>query len=250
MSGEPLLIARNVTKSYGSFIALAGVTLTLHRGERRALIGPNGAGKTTFVSVLGGQQSGDPGGEVHFEGRDISRSPPQDIARMGIGRTFQISRTFRKLTVFENMLVAMLPANGAMSLRHRKLAELRDTAIEMLAEIGLSSQAEVVVDTVSLGERKRLEFGMVLAAKPKLLLLDEPTAGMGVAERKELMEMMAHHVQERNITLLFIEHDIDMVFRYADAITVMARGKVLAQGTPGEIAADRAVQDIYLGAGH
>jgi branched-chain amino acid transport system ATP-binding protein len=251
MNGAPLLIARNVNKSFGRFVALAGVDLEMRRGERRALIGPNGAGKTTFISVVGGQQAGGPGGSVHFDGKDISGAPPHAIARKGIGRTFQISRTFRKLTVFENMLAALLPAVGClMSLRRRGLRALREPAMEMLSQVGLAGLAGEVVEAISHGDRKRLEFGMVLAGEPRVLLLDEPTAGMGLAERSELMEMMVRHIEKRDITLLFVEHDIDIVFRFADVISVMARGKVYAEGTPAQIAADRSVQDIYLGAGH
>jgi branched-chain amino acid transport system ATP-binding protein len=251
VSETPLLVARNVNKSFGSFVALAGVDLQLRRGERRALIGPNGAGKTTFISVIGGQQAGGAGGSVQFDGQDISGAPPHTIARMGIGRTFQISRVFRKLSVFENMLSAMLPATGgALGVRRARLEALREASMEMLAQVGLAELADEMAEAISHGDRKRLEFGMVLAGQPRLLLLDEPTAGMGIAERSELMEMMVRHIGASDITLLFVEHDIDIVFRFADAITVMARGKVFAEGTPAQIAADRSVQDIYLGAAH
>ncbi len=250
MSAETLLTARKITKTFGRFVALAGVTLDLRRGERRALIGPNGAGKTTFISVLGGQQAADPGGEILFEGRDITRAPPQALARMGIGRTFQVSRTFAKLSVFENMVAALVPQAGAYSLRRSGISRLADAAMHMLEEIGLAGHAGMAAETISLADRKRLEFGMVLATDPRLLLLDEPTAGMGLGERGELMEMMMRHVRGRGVTLLFVEHDIDMVFRYADTITVMARGSVFAEGPPDAIAADPAVQDIYLGARH
>jgi branched-chain amino acid transport system ATP-binding protein len=251
MSETPLLVARNIQKSYGRFVALAGVDMALARGERRALIGPNGAGKTTFISVIGGQQPGGPGGSVLFAGRDISGATPQAIARLGIGRTFQISRTFRKLTVLENMLAALLGnRGGAFALGAHRLGALREPALTMLGEVGLADRAGEPAEEISHGDRKRLEFGMVLATRPRLLLLDEPTAGMGLAERSALMEMMVRHIAERDITLLFVEHDIDIVFRFADAITVMARGKVFAEGTPAEIAADRSVQDIYLGARH
>lgn len=250
MSKAPLLVARNVNKAYGRFVALGGVDLTLLRGERRALIGPNGAGKTTFISVLGGQQAGGAGGSVQFDGRDISGATPQAIARLGIGRTFQISRTFRKLTVLENMLAALLGAAGGGLRPSGGLRTLREPALAMLGEVGLGELAGEPADALSHGDRKRLEFGMVLATRPRLLLLDEPTAGMGLAERGALMEMMMRHVAARGITLLFVEHDIDIVFRFADLITVMARGRMFAEGTPAEIAADRAVQDVYLGARH
>ena len=248
MSADPILVAKNVHKTYGRFMALAGVDFELARGERRALIGPNGAGKTTFISIIGGQQGGGARGSVHFGGVDISGATPHRIARLGIGRTFQISRTFRRLTVLDNMLAALLTtAGGSLGLSTARLRALREPAMGMLDEVSLAAAADHQVEDLSHGDRKRLEFGMVLATRPRLLLLDEPTAGMGLAERSSLMEMMVRHTTQREITLLFVEHDIDIVFRFADRITVMARGRVFAEGTPAEIAANRSVQDIYLG---
>jgi branched-chain amino acid transport system ATP-binding protein len=248
MNAEPILVARNLNKSYGGFVALGGVDLTLAAGERRALIGPNGAGKTTFLAVLGGQQAGGPGGTVHFLGRDISGSLPQEIARLGIARTFQISRVFRRLSVLDNVRTALLPSAGrAFSISEAPLSGLTEPAMKMLTDLGLDRVANDTAETLSLGDRKRLEFGMVLATRPKLLLLDEPTAGMGLNERRSLMELMVEHAGRDKITLLFVEHDIDIVFRFADRITVMSRGKIFAEGSPAEIGANSAVQDIYLG---
>jgi branched-chain amino acid transport system ATP-binding protein len=248
MSSEPLLVARNLNKSYGRFVALSEFNLTLQPGERRALIGPNGAGKTTCLAVLGGQQPGGPGGTVHFGGRDISGALPQEIARLGIARTFQINRVFRRLSVVDNVRTALLPSVGRVfSISDAPLADLTKPAMKMLVDLGLDRVANDTAETLSLGDRKRLEFGMVLATQPKLLLLDEPTAGMGLNERRSLMDLMVDHAGRENITLLFVEHDIDIVFRFADRITVMARGKLFAEGTPAEIGANSAVQDIYLG---
>lgn len=248
MSTEPVLIARNINKRYGGFVALGGVDLTLQAGERRALIGPNGAGKSTFLAVLGGQQPGGSGGTVHFAGRDISGALPQEIARLGIARTFQISRVFRRLSVLDNVRTALLPKAGrSFSIAEAPLRALTEPAMKMLGDLGLDRVAGAAAETLSLGDRKRLEFGMVLATQPKLLLLDEPTAGMGLKERSGLMELMVEHAARENITLLFVEHDIDIVFRFADRITVMSRGKIFAEGTPAEIGANAAVQEIYLG---
>jgi branched-chain amino acid transport system ATP-binding protein len=248
MSTEPILVARNLNKTYGGFVALGGVDLTLQAGERRAVIGPNGAGKTTFLAVLGGQQAGGPGGTVHFHGRDISGSMPQEIARLGIARTFQISRVFRRMSVLDNVRTALLPSAGrTFSLSTAPLAELTKPAMKMLVDLGLDRVANDAADTLSLGDRKRLEFGMVLATRPKLLLLDEPTAGMGLNEGRGLMELMVEHADRENISLVFVEHDIDIVFRFAERITVLARGKIFAEGTPAEIGANQGVQDIYLG---
>jgi branched-chain amino acid transport system ATP-binding protein len=248
MTTEPILVARNLNKTYGGFQALGGVDLSLRPGERRAVIGPNGAGKTTFLAVLGGQQPGGPGGTVHFLGRDISGAMPQEIARLGIARTFQISRVFRRMSVLDNVRTALLPSAGRVfSLSAAPLADLTKPAMKMLVDLGLDRVANDAADTLSLGDRKRLEFGMVLATRPKILLLDEPTAGMGLNERRSLMELMAETATRDNITLVFVEHDIDIVFRFAERITVLARGKIFAEGTPAEIGANQAVQDIYLG---
>lgn len=248
MSGEPILIARNINKRYGGFVALGSVDLTLQAGERRALIGPNGAGKSTFLAVLGGQQPGGPGGTVHFAGNDISGAVPQKIARLGIARTFQISRVFRRLSVLDNVRTALLPSAGrSFSVSEMPLRALTEPALQMLADLGLDRVAGDAAETLSLGDRKRLEFGMVLATRPKLLLLDEPTAGMGLKERHGLMELMVEHAAREKITLLFVEHDIDIVFRFAHRITVMSHGNIFAEGTPAEIAANTGVQDIYLG---
>jgi branched-chain amino acid transport system ATP-binding protein len=248
MSTAPILVARNVTKQYGGFVALGGVDLSLQPGERRALIGPNGAGKSTFIAVLGGQQAVGPGSTVQFQGRDISGAMPQEIARLGIARTFQINRVFRRLSVLDNVRTALLPSAGrAFSLSEAHLGALTRPSMKMLGDLGLDRVASDTAETLSLGDRKRLEFGMVLATKPKLLLLDEPTAGMGLSERRSLMDLMVEHAGRDQITLLFVEHDIDIVFRFAERITVMSRGKIFAEGTPAEIGANAAVQDIYLG---
>lgn len=249
MSAGPILIVRNVAKRYGAFVALARVDLTLQAGERRALIGPNGAGKSTLLAVLGGQQAGGPGSTVHYLGRDISGALPQEIAALGIARTFQISRVFRQLSVLDNVRTALLPSAGrAFSVSEAHLRALTDPAMKMLVELGLDRFAGAAADSLSLGDRKRLEFGMVLATQPKLLLLDEPTAGMGPNERHGLMKLMVERAGREKITLLFVEHDIDIVFRFADRITVMSQGRIFAEGTPSEIGANGAVQDIYLGA--
>ncbi len=244
---EAILEVHGLRKSFGRFVALNGVELALPAGERRAVIGPNGAGKTTLVNVLDGQLGVD-GGEVLFEKRPITGLLPFQIARLGIGRTFQISSTMRRLTVFENMLAAHDLAGGhTFSLNANRLRRLREPVMVSLEQIQLAHLAEQTVESISHGDRKRLEFGMVLAGDPRLLLLDEPTAGMGLQERHDLMDLVLRHVNERKLSLLFIEHDIDIVFRVADRITVMAQGKVFAEGTPDDIARNEEVQRIYLG---
>ncbi len=244
---RPALAVRDLHKKFGRFVALDSVDLTVAEGEIRAIIGPNGAGKTTLINVLSGQIVAD-GGSVEVSGRRLTRQHPHQVAKLGVGRTFQISSTFRRMTVFDNMLCAHNAASSSwFSLSANRLRALGDAVMADLEMIQLDQIADQVVDDISHGDRKRLEFGMVLATRPKLLLLDEPTAGMGLQERHELIDLVLHEARSRGLTLLFIEHDIDIVFKAAESITVMALGRVFAEGTPDEIARNEAVQDIYLG---
>jgi len=247
---SPILKTRNLTKAFGEFVALNNVSMDLMPGERRALIGPNGAGKSTFISAVGGQ-SANVQGEVLFNGKNVTGSHPFEMARHGVGRTFQISRAYLHLTVLENMISALSISKGSWtSLRAQSLAELNDRAWSILEDVGLEGHAGLTVEDISLGDRKRLEFGMVLAGEPQLLMLDEPTAGMSLTERHHLMDLVTDLVERTNKTLLFVEHDIDVVFKVAEKVTVMVRGQILVEGTPTEIAANQDVQNVYLGEGH
>ena len=244
---EFILTAEGISKKYGAFSALSNVSLKLRSGELRAVIGPNGAGKSTLTNVLGGQILPTTG-KVVLDGHTVTGMAPHRLAGMGIGRTFQINSTFRQMTVRENMLVACVAAAGAgYSLQRGKLRALDTRVFELLHEVGLSGISESIVEGISHGDRKRLELGMVLATAPRLLLLDEPTAGMGLSERQDLFRLIVDVVKRRGLTLMFVEHDIDIVFNLAERITVMARGSVLAEGSPDEISADPRVQEIYLG---
>lgn len=246
----PVLTAEGVGKSFDKFVALDGVDLELRAGERRALIGPNGAGKTTFINVIGGQLSGGTG-RIRFEGRDLIALRPDRIARLGVARTFQISRTYRTMSVYENMCASFVSAAGkSFSLFPSRFDDLHDQIWHMLETVDLQDLAGARVDDISAGDRKRLEFGMALAAKPRLLLLDEPTAGMGLKERHALMDLVVGQLASAGLTLLFVEHDIDVVFKYAEFVTVMVRGKVFVEGAPDDIAKNEDVQDVYLGRGH
>jgi branched-chain amino acid transport system ATP-binding protein len=251
MTGDVIFSAKNVNKSFGSFRALSGVSIDLLAGERRALIGPNGAGKSTFINIVGGQLAGDKNSQIHFEDREISGYQPDRISRSGIARTFQVSRVYGTLTVYENVLSALLTSSGrSFSLAPSHMTDLSDQVFAQLEQISLADFAHSAAEDISHGDRKRLEFGMAMTGKPRLLLLDEPTAGMGLKERHELMEFVVEHVGLHGITLLFVEHDIDVVFKVAERITVMALGQVFAEGSPDEIAANQEVQDIYLGTSH
>lgn len=245
-----LLTTRKLRKAYGSFVALNNVDFDLPRGERHALIGPNGAGKSTFVACIAGQLAGVEG-SILFKGQEVARLMPAALAQRGIGRTFQISRAFLQMTVLENLVSAYVIASGRWaSLSKSLLAEASDKAGVMMATVGLTDRVRSKVADLSLGDRKRLEFGMALAGDPDLLLLDEPTAGMSIKERHHLMDLVATRVDETGKTLLFVEHDIDVVLKIAQRVTVMVRGAVLATGTPAEIAANAEVQAVYLGGHH
>jgi branched-chain amino acid transport system ATP-binding protein len=242
-----ILSAEGISKKYGAFSALTNVSLKLKSGEIRAVIGPNGAGKSTLTNVLGGQIL-PTAGTVVLDGRIVTGLAPHRRAGLGIGRTFQINSTFRHMTVRENMLAACVAAAGTgYSLFSSKLRVLDSRVAELVDEVGLSNISESIVEAISHGDRKRLELGMVLATGPRLLLLDEPTAGMGLNERQDLFKLIVDVVKKRGLTLMFVEHDIDIVFNLAERITVMARGSVLAEGNPDEISADPHVQEIYLG---
>ncbi|MGL4324141.1 MAG: ABC transporter ATP-binding protein [Beijerinckiaceae bacterium] len=247
---DPILSARNVRKSYGSFVALRDVSIDIPRGERHALIGPNGAGKSTFIACVAGQLSGVEG-QMLLRGEDITSLQPAALARRGIGRTFQISRAFLQMTVLENMMSAYVIASGRWASLSRDIfRERAQTACAMLETVGLADRARDRVADLSLGDRKRLEFGMALAGEPDLLLLDEPTAGMSIKERHALMEMVAARIDAEGRTLLFVEHDIDVVMKIAQRVTVMVRGAVLTVGAPDAIRANDEVQAVYLGGGH
>ncbi len=222
-----------VTKDFGYFRALNGVSFTVRQGEVRALIGPNGAGKSTLVSVISGEIRPD-AGSIVFAGQEITDYAPCKIARLGLVRTFQISNLFENLTVSESLRGAL--ARGC--LRSVSSSQLQ----EMLARVGLSAQADRVAAELSHGERRLLEIGLALAQRPKLFLLDEPTAGLSPMETKKTVELM-QRLKTEGHALLLIEHDISVVRALADRMTVLHQGRTIAEGTPDEIA--RRVQHIY-----
>jgi len=249
-TSQPALSATGVGVRLGGVTVIEEADLTLHAGDLVLLTGPNGAGKSTFIACIAGQLPGVEG-EMIFKGENILALPPARLAKRGIGRTFQISRAFLHMSVLENMMAAYVIASGKWaSLSGRVYAEKIDRAHAMLETVGLAERSRDTVADLSLGDRKRLEFGMALAADPDLLLLDEPTAGMSIKERHFLMEMVAERVDATGKTLIFVEHDIDVVMKIARRVTVMVRGAILAQGSPEDIKANDEVQAVYLGGGH
>jgi branched-chain amino acid transport system ATP-binding protein len=243
----PVLETRALAKSFGGVQAVAGVDLALPRGEIRALIGPNGAGKTTFFNMLTGQLRAD-AGEVRFKGERLSGLAPHAVWRRGVSRTFQITATFATLTALENVQVALFSRAGRTYSMLGRAARLdTDAARALLDRVGLAAQAGRVAGTLAYGDLKKLELAVALANDPELLLLDEPTAGMAPAERGALMALTERIARERGLTVLFTEHDMDVVFSVADRIMVLHQGRVIADGSPDEVRADPQVQQVYLG---
>jgi branched-chain amino acid transport system ATP-binding protein len=244
-----MLQVQNASKNFGSLVAVQNVSLLVQPGELRAIIGPNGAGKTTFFNLISGYLA--PGaGTIVFDGQDVTRVPAHRRVGLGMARTFQVTEIFPELTVRENVLSAAEVAAG-QRLRMwsaRADAERADRVVsEMLALVGLASKANRLVGELSHGDQRATEIAMALALRPKLLLLDEPTAGMGDQETYEITGLIRRLHRDNKFTIVLIEHDMRVVFHLADRITVLDQGRLLAEGTPGEIAASAAVQAAYLG---
>jgi branched-chain amino acid transport system ATP-binding protein len=236
-----------VTRFFGALSAVNGVTLAFERHERRALIGPNGAGKTTLFNLITGHLAPS-AGRIVFDGRPITGLPPHRVARLGISRSFQRNNLFPKLPVLENLrLAAAAGGRGSWNLLGSvsRLAEPLARAREVGEAVGLGARLVEPVAALSYGEQRQLELGVALATRPKVLLLDEPTAGMSPEETHRMTRLLA--ALPRDVTLLIIEHDMDVVFSLADRITVLHYGEVLVDGPPAEVRADPRVYEVYLG---
>ncbi|MDO9706859.1 ABC transporter ATP-binding protein [Paracraurococcus lichenis] len=244
------LEVEGLAKNFGGVQAVRGVSFAVRPGEMLALIGPNGAGKSTCFNMLNGQLRPD-AGRVRLLGRDITGLAPRKVWRLGVGRTFQITATFGSMTVLENVQMALLS-------HHRRLGGLwtpvrrldRADAEALLARLGMAAQAERPCGILAYGDLKRVELAIALANDPKLLLMDEPTAGMAPQERVALMALTAGIARERGIAVLFTEHDMDVVFTHADRMLVLDRGTLIAEGAPAEVRANPRVREVYLGGSH
>ncbi|MGB3271541.1 MAG: ABC transporter ATP-binding protein [Xanthobacteraceae bacterium] len=245
----PLLAVEGLTKSFGGVHAVRNVSFTLQAGEILALIGPNGAGKTTCFNMLNGQITPD-AGHIRLEGRDITALAPREVWRRGVGRTFQITATFPTMTVRENVQVVLVSHEGQTFNPWRSAPKFAQAEADRLLElVGMGGFAERPCGELAYGDLKRLELAVALANRPKLLLMDEPTAGMAPRERIELMRLTAHIAREQKIGVLFTEHDMDVVFEHADRVIVLNRGTLIAEGTPVEVRHNPQVRAIYLGEG-
>jgi branched-chain amino acid transport system ATP-binding protein len=243
----PVLCVDELTKTFGGVDAVRDVSFTVAAGELVALIGPNGAGKTTCFNLVNGQLRPD-AGAVTLSGSRIDGLPPRAISRMGVGRTFQVAALFASMTVRENIQVALLARAGDYrTIASRATDCLRGGADALLERVRMSEFAAQGCATLAYGNAKRVELALALAAKPRLLLMDEPTAGMSPRSRGRLMQLAASVAREEHIAVLFTEHDMDVVFGHADRVIVLDRGRVIADGPPETIRADAKVQAIYLG---
>lgn len=242
------LVAEKLRKSFGGNRAVDGVSLSVAGGELLALIGPNGAGKSTCFNMLNGQLRPD-GGRVLLAGRDITGLPPREVWRLGVGRTFQITATFGSMTVLENVQMALLSHRRRLFDGWGQVARLSpDRAMALLARVGMDAQADRACGVLAYGDLKRVELAVALANEPRLLLMDEPTAGMAPREREELMALTARIAREGGIAVLFTEHDMGVVFGHADRVAVLDRGRLIAEGEPAAVRADPRVREVYLGA--
>jgi len=248
-SAHSVLTVQSLDKSFGGIVAVSNVSFDVGKSEMLALIGPNGAGKTTCFNMLMGQLTPS-GGTVHLDGENITGMTPRKVWRKGVGRTFQITGTYQSMTVIENVQMALLS-------HHRRLFELhsyahtqyRDEAHSLLELVGMHDQAERACAVLAYGDLKRLELAIALAHAPKLLLMDEPTAGMAPKERIALMQLTSNIVEQRNISALFTEHDMDVVFAHAHRVMVLNRGELIANGSVEQVRNNEQVQEVYLGGG-
>jgi branched-chain amino acid transport system ATP-binding protein len=244
-----LLEVKNVSRHFGNLVAVNGVTMNVEQGELRAVIGPNGAGKTTFFNMITGffRPSS---GRIVFDGDDITAMLPARRVWRGIARTFQVTEVFPELSVRDNLRISVEVASGFRLrpfLGRDAETEVRARVTDLLAMSNLAAMADRLVGELSHGDQRATEIMMALALKPKLLLLDEPTAGMGDQETYDITQLIRKLHRDQKLTIVLIEHDMRVVFHLADRIMVLAEGAVLAEGTPSEIAANEAVQTAYLG---
>lgn len=248
-AGQAVLDVKDLSKSFGGVEAVVDLSFTLQQGELLALIGPNGAGKTTCFNMINGQLKPDHG-KVHLLDKNITGWSPRKIWRQGVGRTFQITATYSSMTVVENVQMALIAKHRkTMSLFSKANRLYTEPAMQLLELTGMAKQAERSAGILAYGDLKRLELAIALAHDPALLLMDEPTAGMAPRERNELMELVSQIVTEKNLSVLFTEHDMDVVFGHSDRIMVLNRGRLIAAGNADEIRNNDQVKEVYLGGG-
>jgi branched-chain amino acid transport system ATP-binding protein len=244
-----LLEVRSLSKAFGGVRAVSEVSFAVGQGEFLAMIGPNGAGKTTCFNMINGQLAPD-SGEILLQGRNIAGLEPRAIWRLGVGRTFQVAATFGSMTVAENVQLALISHAGEIHRLWAPAATLyRERALALLDQVGMREAADRPSRELAYSDVKRVELAIALANDPRLLLMDEPTAGMGAGERHELIALIKRLVTERGISVLFTEHSMDVVFAFADRIIVLARGRLIADGNAAAIRDNPQVREVYFGTG-
>jgi branched-chain amino acid transport system ATP-binding protein len=243
------LSVRSLSKAFGGLRAVDDVSFDVKHGEFLAMIGPNGAGKSTCFNMINGQLAPD-SGEIWFEETNLAGLKPRNIWRLGVGRTFQVAATFGSMTVVENVQMALIShARETYGVWRPAASRHRSRALDLLAQVGMRDAADRPSRELAYGDVKRIELAIALANEPRLLLMDEPTAGMAPRERNELIALVKRLVVERGISVLFTEHSMDVVFAYADRIIVLARGRLIADGNAAAIRDDAKVQEVYFGSG-
>jgi branched-chain amino acid transport system ATP-binding protein len=243
------LSIKSLSKAFGGVRAVNEVSFDVRQGEFLAMIGPNGAGKSTCFNMINGQLPPD-SGEIWFEGKNLAGLPPREIWRLGVGRTFQVAATFGSMTVAENVQMALISHAHETYRLWRPAASLhRERALALLDQVGMRSAADRASRELAYGDVKRVELAIALANEPRLLLMDEPTAGMAPRERNDLIALVKRLVVERGISVLFTEHSMDVVFAFADRIIVLARGRLIADGSAAAIRDHAKVREVYFGSG-
>jgi len=244
-----LIECHEVTRRFGGLIAVDNVDMTVEAGETRAIIGPNGAGKTTLFNLLTGVLTASEG-QVIFEGRNITSLPVHDIIQLGISRTFQLTHLFPELSVLENVRIAAQARNNRRWYflgGSQIINDSKATALEAIKKLGLGDRATIQAGMLSHGDQRLLEIAMALSQNPKLLLLDEPTQGLSIEETERAINILKDLLNSSDLTVILVEHDMEVVFRLAEKITVLHRGRVIADGSPDTVKADVSVQEAYLG---
>jgi branched-chain amino acid transport system ATP-binding protein len=244
-----VLAIRSLSKTFGGVRAVNDVSFEIAQGEFLAMIGPNGAGKSTCFNMINGQLTPD-SGQILFAGRDVAGLASREVWRLGVGRTFQVAATFNSMTVIENVQMALISHARETYQLWRPASELhRDRALDLLTQVGMRESAERPSRELAYGDVKRVELAIALANEPRLLLMDEPTAGMAPRERNDLIALVKRLVVERGISVLFTEHSMDVVFAFADRIIVLARGRLIADGNAAAIRDNPQVREVYFGTG-
>ncbi|MDA8406214.1 MAG: ABC transporter ATP-binding protein [Deltaproteobacteria bacterium] len=247
--GESLLDVRMLNKAFGSIVTARDLNFSLCRGVITSIIGPNGAGKSTLINVLTGLLGAD-SGEIWFQGREVTREPIHRRVKLGLGRSFQVVNVFGNLTLFENLAIPVLALNRRAKGMIRSIARLKEVRedVEMvLTQVGLIDEAYMVARSLSHGDQRLLEVAIALAAKPRLLFLDEPTAGMNPVERSRILKTIRELSQTGEVTFTIVEHDMDIVFSLSDRVIALHKGKIIGDGSPDQIKMNPQVREVYLG---